>query len=73
MRTFLVYRGVGTGSDLRNVQPDPQAVQKSYELLSNLLAGKLQTHWDHVICKMHECDSWAGANGTKHKGTPLGL
>ncbi len=45
-----------------------EAVAATYELLCNLLAGKLQTQWDCIIVEMHEHDLWAGPDGKKHEG-----
>ncbi len=45
-----------------------KAVGATYELLRNLLAGEPQTQWNCIVQEMHECDSWAGANGERHDG-----
>jgi hypothetical protein len=39
-----------------------EAVDKTYELLRNLLSRDLQTQWDQICLKMHERDLWAGVN-----------
>jgi hypothetical protein len=41
-------------------------VASTYELLCNLLAGKLQSQWDQIVHEMHKRDSWAGVDGTRH-------
>jgi hypothetical protein len=45
-----------------------KAVAKMYEQLKNLLSSDTQSQWDHVCCKMHERDLWAGVNGQVTKG-----
>ena len=45
-----------------------EAVAATHELLQNLLAGKPQTQWDHIVREMPERDSRAGANGKKPEG-----
>ena len=43
-----------------------EVVASTYELLCNLLAGEPQSQWDRIVREMHECDSWAGVDGTRH-------
>ncbi len=40
-----------------------KAIAETYKQLRNLLSGDTQSQWDHVCRKMHERDSWDGANG----------
>jgi hypothetical protein len=45
-----------------------EAITKTYEQVRNLLSSDAQSQWDHICCKMHERDSWAGVNGQVTKG-----
>ncbi len=48
-----------------------KAIEATYEVMRNLLAGDPQTQWDRIIKEMHEGDSWAGPDGKEHQGSCL--
>ena len=45
------------------------AIEATYEVMRNLLAGDPQTQWDCIVKEMHEGDSWAGPDGKEHQGS----
>jgi hypothetical protein len=48
-----------------------KAIEATYEVMCNLLAGDPQTQWNRIIKEMHEGDSWAGPDGKEHQGSRL--
>jgi len=45
------------------------AIEATYKVMRNLLAGYPQTQWDRIVKEMHEGDSWAGPDGKEHQGS----
>jgi hypothetical protein len=45
-----------------------EAITKTYKQLRKIVSGDLQSQWDCVCHKMHECDLWARVNGQVIKG-----
>jgi hypothetical protein len=48
-----------------------KAIEATYEVMRNLLAGDPQTQWDRIVKEMHQSDSWAGPDGKEHQGSRL--
>ena len=46
-----------------------KAIEATYKVMHNLLAGDPQNQWDRIIKEMHESDSWAGPDGKEHQGS----